>query len=136
MFEINWHPSRRELRQFAVILGAFSIVLGALVWYKIRELSITVVIWTVGFLVALVGYNIPPFMRWVFVGWMVAAYPIGWTISHLLMAVIFYFVLTPIGFLVRLINSDPMQRQFDRTAKTYWTRHDPGRAARRYFKQY
>jgi hypothetical protein len=52
------------------------------------------------------------------------------------MAIIFYLVVTPVGIIMRLTGRDPMERAFDRTAKTYWKprRTDPDSA--RYFRQY
>jgi hypothetical protein len=137
LLDINWKPSTRELRQFAgVWFPAFFILVGGLVWYKTGSLSIAATIWSVAFVVSLIGYLVPPFMRLVWVGWMAAAFPIGWTISHLVLAVIFYLVFTPIGLLVRLFQGDPMQRKFDRSTKTYWVPHNPGGNTKRYFKQF
>jgi hypothetical protein len=67
---------------------------------------------------------------------MVVNYPIGWVVTHVVMALIFYLVVTPVGVIMRLTGRDPMEPGFDRTAKTYWkprsTEHDPAR----YFRQY
>jgi hypothetical protein len=67
---------------------------------------------------------------------MVVNYPIGWVVTHVIMALIFYLVVTPIGVIMRLTGRDPMERAFDRGAKTYWKprRSDPSSA--RYFRQY
>ena len=43
-----------------------------------------------------------------FLGWMYAAFPIGWTISHLLLLAVYYFVLTPVGLALRLTGRDPV----------------------------
>ena len=66
---------------------------------------------------------------------MVAAFPIGWTVSHLLLGSIFYLVITPIGLLLRALGHDPMERKFDREAKTYWIEHERAETAR-YFRMY
>jgi hypothetical protein len=57
-------------------------------------------------------------------------------VSHLLLLVVYYLVLTPIGLLMRLIGYDPLQRRFDRSAQSYWTPHDPAADDARYFKQF
>ena len=78
----------------------------------------------------------PQALRPVWVVLMVINYPIGWVITHVVMAIIFYLVVTPVGIIMRLTGRDPMERAFDRTAKTYWKprRTDPDSA--RYFRQY
>lgn len=67
---------------------------------------------------------------------MVAAHPIGWLISHLLLASIYYAVIAPIARVMRVAGYDPWHRRWDAQAETYWKprrdRDDP----QRYFKQY
>ena len=75
-------------------------------------------------------------MRLVYVGLMVAVFPIGWVVSHLLMTLFYFLFLTPIGILMRLLGNDPMQRRLDRDATSYWVKHDPGRRADRYFRPF
>jgi hypothetical protein len=135
--DINWNPSKRDLRQFAGIwFPAFFALVGAFVWYRLGSLQMAAFIWGTAFVISLVGFFVPAFMRVIFVGWMVASYPIGWTISHLILTVIYFLVLTPIGLLVRLVVGDPMQRRFDRSAKTYWVPHESSGDSSRYFKQF
>jgi hypothetical protein len=137
LIDINRNPTLRELRQFAGIwFPAFFALVGGIVWYKSGSLLAASIIWIVALAVSVLGYFLPGFMRWIFVGWMMAAFPIGWTISHLILAVIFYLIITPIGLLVRLIVGDPMQRRFDRAAKSYWVAHNPGGNTSRYFQQF
>jgi hypothetical protein len=67
---------------------------------------------------------------------MAAVFPIGWLVSHLLLAAIYYLVVTPIGVMMRVCRYDPMQRRFDRQAATYWKPRRNTDDPQRYFKQY
>ncbi|MCC7390260.1 MAG: hypothetical protein IT431_16010 [Phycisphaerales bacterium] len=67
--------------------------------------------------------------------WMLGAMPIGWVLSHAMMLAVFYGVVTPVGLLVRAAGRDPMTRRFDRSAGSYWVKHEPGADPGRYFKQ-
>ena len=78
----------------------------------------------------------PPVRRWIYVGWIYAAFPIGWTVSHVLIAGIYYLLITPIGLIIRATGRDPLLRKFDRSAPTYWTPHPPPGDVKRYFRQY
>ena len=42
------------------------------------------------------GWLRPDWARPLYVGWLYAVFPIGWTISHLILAVIYFLILTPI----------------------------------------
>jgi hypothetical protein len=68
--------------------------------------------------------------------WMAAAEPIGWTISHAILAGAFYLVLTPVGVAMRLVSGDPLRRAYDVEARTYWLPRRPVTDRRSYFRQF
>ena len=58
-------------------------------------------------------------------------------ISPLILGVLFYFVVAPIGFLMRLTGKDPMRRKFEPVAKSYWiVREPPGPVPETFKKQF
>jgi hypothetical protein len=90
----------------------------------------------IGVLGALAIWIVPALGRRIYVFWMLAAAPIGWTISHLVLAAVFFLVLFPIGLGMRLVGRDPMQRTFDREARSYWIKRDGQSEPARYFRQF
>lgn len=68
--------------------------------------------------------------------WLLAAVPIGWSLSALVLMLMYYLVLTPIGLVMRLCGRDAMNRRFDHDAPSYWGPHQPAADKRRYFRQY
>ena len=46
-------------------------------------------------------------------------------ISPVIMGLVFYTTVTPIGLARRLLGKDPLRRRFDRDAVTYWIERDP-----------
>ncbi len=78
MLDVNWNPSRRELRQFAgILLPAFAGIVGAVVLYRSGSWAIAGAIWAAAIVVGAIGLAVPAFAKLVFVAWMAAAYPIG-----------------------------------------------------------
>jgi len=68
---------------------------------------------------------------------MYAAFPIGWTVSHVLLAVVYFAVLTPTGLGLRLLGYDPMSRRDRSEEKTsYWERECAPENRERYFRQF
>ena len=67
---------------------------------------------------------------------MSSAFPIGWTISHVLLFVVYFVILTPVGWLLRLSGKDLLDRRLDRDAVSYWTERTASRDASRYFRQF
>ena len=133
MLDINWNPSRRELRQFAGIwLPAFAAFAGSVV-YRSGGVIGAIVIWTLAAVIAIVGLTAPQRVRPIFVGWMAAAYPIGWTVSHVVLGIIYFGLFTFVGLLMRLFRYDPL----DRAARSsYWKQRSEPASAAAYFRQF
>jgi len=94
-------------------------------------------LWPAAVLVPLIGWVFPRFMRWIFVGMSCLAWPIGFVVSHIVLALVYYLLLTPIGLMTRLFGYDSMKMRFDRDAATYWMERPPAAAAtKRYFRQF
>jgi hypothetical protein len=73
-----------------------------------------------------------------------AVFPIGWTVSLLLLAAIYYLVLTPIGLAQRAVGRDALRLRKDHSARSpqspqspqsYWVPYEPPENAERYFGQ-
>ena len=87
-------------------------------------------------MIGLLGLLWPRMIRPVYVGWMILAFPIGWTVSQAMLAVMFYGLFTPIGLLFRLIGRDPLHRARRGDLETYWSPKPSADDPRRYFKQF
>ena len=136
MIEINKNPSPRELRWFGVLFLAFSGVLGAVVIWRFGAMRVSTWIWGVGAGVTLVYYVVPPLRRSVYLAWMYLTYPIGWVVTNLILAAVYFLLLTPIGLVRRARGHDPLTRRIDRDASTYWIEHRPDADPKRYFRQF
>jgi hypothetical protein len=137
LIKLNTNPTHRELRQFAGIwLPAAMAVLAWVVWKKFEAPNVAFGMLCVAGALASLGLVLPAAVRFVWIAWMVAVFPIGWAVSHLLLAAIYYLCITPIGLMLRVFGVDPMHRKFDRTATTYWIRREPNTDKSSYFKQF
>lgn len=74
--------------------------------------------------------------RALYVGMMVVAFPIGFVLSQVLMALIYYLVMTPIGLVFRLIGRDAIGRRPDPQRQSYWHDRGPARKPASYFRLY
>ena len=88
-----------------------------------------------GMVIGGLGLLRPPIIRPLFTGLIVITLPIGWMISRILLAVLFYGVFTPVGALFRLIGRDALsvKPRGDRT--TYWLAKPSAPDLRSYFRQ-
>jgi Saxitoxin biosynthesis operon protein SxtJ len=134
--DIQFDPPRRTLRQFA---GLWLVFFGGLaLWHAVARGRI----W-LGLLLAVVALTIgpaglirPDWVRLIYVGWMILAFPIGWTVSQIILLIVFFGLFTPIGLLFRLFGRDPLGRIRRPELETYWATKPAPTDLRRYFKQF
>ncbi len=136
LVNINTQPTRRQLNQFGFVWLGFLLVFAGIAWWRLdapsagRWLAIAAVV------VPVIGWLWPAFMRTIFVGMSLAAFPVGFVVSHVVMVLVYYLVVTPIGLAMRLSGHDPMRRGFDRDAVSYWVERTQVCDPKRYFRQF
>jgi len=136
MIELNWHPTRRELRQFSLALIVATAALGGILWWRLGPNQASQILWVAGPALGLLGLLVPPAMRPLFIGLSIVAFPIGYVIGFIALALVFYGLVTPIGLVFRLIRRDSLHRRLDRGASTYWIERTHQHTAKRYFQQF
>lgn len=134
--EINWNPGSKQLRIFSVLQIIFFAIVAFWLLDGTSYARIANVALVVSLIIGIVGFAWPPLAQVVYVVWIALVFPIGWTVSHVVLAVLFFLVITPIAIIMKLCGYDSMQREFDRQAATYWKRREPNDDASRYFKQF
>ena len=137
LIEIKRDPSARDVRQFALLaLPALCLLVAGLALVRFDAWPAAVLLVGAAIASAVLGVLRPRWMRAVLIGWMWAAWPIGWVVSHLLMAIIFYLAIAPIGLIMRGFGRDPLERRLDCNAATYWTPRRQEVDPDRYFRQF
>ena len=59
--------------------------------------------------VGVAGLVAPASVRPIYSGWMIVAFPIGWTISKLMLGTVFFIVFTAVGMVFRLTGRDALR---------------------------
>lgn len=146
VIDIDWKPSARMLRTFGLIgLVAFGVVAGIVEWkHKVIVFSIaeSAVPMTRNILLGLAAYCgvfaaiLPKALLPIYLVMTVVAYPIGLVVSYVVMLIMYFLVITPIGLVMRLVGRDPMNRKFDPAASTYWIKRTPPADVKRYYRQF
>jgi Saxitoxin biosynthesis operon protein SxtJ len=133
--EIQFNPPQRTLRQFAGLwmvffagLAAWQGLLRGHVWLGV---SLAILAVTLGPF----GLFKPQSMRWIYVSWIIVAFPVGWTVSRIALGLLFYGVFTPVGLFLKLKGRDPLRRRPCPNEESYWTTKPMPTNVRRYFDQ-
>lgn len=133
--DVVTRPSVKILRQFAGLCLIVFGTVGAVSLWRGRATTIVIGLAVSGAAVGLVGLVRPAAIRWVYSGWMIAVFPIGWTVSRLMLAALFYLVFAPVALVFRLMRRDALHlRQED--AATEWAPKPGVTSADQYFRQF
>jgi hypothetical protein len=126
-----------RLRQLSGVLlpGLFFAAGGAAVGGLPRG-AVAAALGVTGVLAAVVVWAAPTAGRRLYRGWMLAAVPLGWTFTRLVLGSVYYLVLTPIGVIMRLAGRDPLQRRFEASRGSYWIEREARGGRSRYFRQF
>lgn len=134
--ELPLHPSPRTLRQFAALWILF--FGGAAVWQGLfrQHPAAAFVLAGLSLTVGPLGLWRPSLVRPIYVAWLIAAFPIGWTVSHVSLAVVYYLIVAPLGVVSRSVGRDRLSLRDRSNENTNWTPLGESPGARQYFRQY
>ncbi len=143
--ELNLNPDARTLRQFGFIalvgFGAlalcarFEVLLFAAGLGGARD-AVSGSLGAVGALSALLSCVRPTLNRPLWVALTLVTYPIGMVLSYVLMGVLFFCIIAPVGALLRALGKDPLEHGFSREAESYWSTIRTRREKQSYFRQF
>jgi len=123
--DLDFRPTPRKLRQFAAL---WIIVFAAVATF--RHSTPLAIVAAVG----LIGLAAPIVMRPIYVASSVVTFPIGWIVSRVLLAIIFFGIFTPVALLFRIARRDRL-RLGKRDEASYWLPRESA-APERYFRQF
>jgi len=133
--DVTRPPSEKMLRQFA---GLLLVIFTGLAAWRAWQGGIDPWVWVLGLVglgVGSLGLVQPAAVRPIFTTWMIVAFPIGWTVSRLMLAALFYLVFTPVGLIFRLLRRDALHLHRSE-APSYWSVKSRATGARQYFRQF
>ena len=114
----------RELRKFWLTVGAAFAVLGAVSRWRGHELP-PKVLWTLAVLLFVPGLIAPGVLGPVHRAWMSFAGALAYVNTRIILGVLFYLILTPVGFVLRLFH-DPVNRSMTKdTTGSQWIKRTP-----------
>lgn len=134
---INWKPDRKTLAEFSEAWLFFLGMVGAPLAYFRGHPRLAAALWLAAVIGRLLGLVRPQWMRPAFLGLTLLTFPIGWVVSNVVLALLYFGVFTPVALIFRLIGRDALKRTLDRQAPTYWEPYQPGAGGmRRYLRPF
>lgn len=129
-----WKAPFLDLRRFGLTTGSAFLVLGAIFIFRHRPVGWPLA--SIGAFLLLFAVFTPSLLRFIYRPWMRLAGFLGSISSRILLTLLFFLVLTPIGFLQRRFGKQPIDLRFKTNDATYWQKRTASPALPDYEKQF
>jgi len=128
--------SFRAEREFGLVVGGIFVLLSAWWLYRGKFSSVVIVTLPLGGLLVLFGLLYPRALVWPNRAWMKLAEGLSFVSTRVILAIIFFGVITPIGLIKRALGWDPLRRRAT-SSDSYWHPYsERQRDSRHYEKMY
>lgn len=129
----------KKVRDFGwVIFAVIGVIVPVFISWR-NEWIITdlmLILFGIGLLVLIPCLIAPNLMRPVYRGWMTLAVLLGLFMTKVIITLVFYGMMTPIGLLRRLLVKDPMGLRINKEKQSYWVEKEHSPTPESYEKQY
>lgn len=126
---------RRE-REFGLIVGGVFVLLSGWWFYRGKYSNASHIALPLGSLLILFGLVWPAVLVWPNRGWMLLAEALSFVTTRIILGIVFFFIITPIGVVKRLFGWDPLERRSARGSSNWKEYSDRQRDPRHYEKMY
>ena len=126
--------SPRALRRFGLMVGAVFLLLGGLLVWRHRAAGWPFV--SIGTALILTGALAPAALKWIYAVWMMLAVMLGWVVTRVLLTIVFFLVVTPVGLLQRAFGKRSIEVAFKTGEASYWQSRTASPAPEEYEKQF
>jgi glucan phosphoethanolaminetransferase (alkaline phosphatase superfamily) len=109
---------RRE-REFGLIVGGVLLILSTWWVYRGKFPTFTKYSLAIGAVLVLLGLVLPRLLVWPNKAWMALAEVLAFISTRIILALVFFGIVTPIGFIKRLMGWDPLHRRAG-SSDSYW----------------
>ena len=114
---------RRQLRDFAFVTGGILAALFGLFFPWLLDRPIPYWPWIAGGVLCAWGLIAPLSLQGVYRGWMKFGLLLSRITTPIILGIVFYGLILPMGLIMRLAGRDPMSRRFDDSAESYRSKH-------------
>ncbi len=118
----NIDTSEKAVKKNGVTVGIVLIIISFILWWLGKNSFIYFS--AVGGIFIILSYIAVPVLKPFHKFWIGLSLVLGFIMSRVILTILFYFVVTPIGLLAKLVGKKFMPLGFDKNATTYWEKRE------------
>lgn len=111
--------SKKELKEFGITLGVVFAIVGGFLWWQQKDYFIGVFV--ISGLFLFFGLFLPVLLLPVHKIWMTIAILIGFIVTRVILALLFYFLISPLSMVSRLFGRQFLDLELDTRKNSYWS---------------
>lgn len=111
--------TEKDMQNFSRMVGGMFVLIGVLLFLFGGERF--AYFFVVGGVLLLLGVLAPHLLRPVQYIWMYSAVVMGWVMTRVVLGVLFYLIVTPLGFCMRMAGKQFLIMQWESKTSSYWT---------------
>ena len=114
----NIKGNKSDWKKFGITMGIILSIIGFfLLWKKNNNYNYIFFLAAAFFITGLI---LPSILRTIYKAWMALAIVMNFIMTRVIMAVIFYLIVTPTGLIASLTGKKFLDMKIDKSAKSYW----------------
>ena len=113
------HINTVVLRKFALSSGIILVLLFGVLLPWIFDSTFPLWPWYLAGILIGTAVIAPRILKPVYIGWMKFGMLAGWINSRIILTILFYLVVFPIGLILKILGKDAMHRKIDPKLKSY-----------------
>lgn len=107
----------KQLRSFGLMVGGIFAIVGAWPFVVAQPPRGWAIVLGVGLI--FLGGVLPRSLALPFKWWMLVGHVLGWINTRIILSVVFYLIITPMGLVIRLLGKTSIRASFDPSRDTY-----------------
>jgi multisubunit Na+/H+ antiporter MnhG subunit len=109
---------KSEWKKFGIALGIFLSIIATILLLKKK--SIYIYFYGAGLFSILAALTVPIVIKPVFILFLYIAFVLGWVMTRVILSILFYLVISPIGLILKLFGKRFLDLKFSRKETSYW----------------
>ena len=115
----NIKSEKSDLRNFGFIIGIIILIISGFLFWKEKDLF--QIFLAIGITLLFTTIAIPKVLKPVYWMWMIFGVILGWIMTRVILILLFYVIMSPIGLTLRFFGKQFLELRWDKSKESHWS---------------